>query len=264
MNKQDKKRPLISIITPTFNSAGFLKDNIESVLSQTYPNIEHIIIDGGSTDGTVDIIKEYEGKISYWVSEKDFGIADAFNKGLKASRGEYIQFLNSDDWLADKSVIEEVVEALENNNNPLLLYGCVEMVDRSTGANLWRAGKEFSLKGLILRMTIPHQALFTKREFFDRYGCFDPDLRYSMDYEILLRSLPLLQAVWLNRTIVMMREGGASRSNRGKTILEAARAQVRHGVRSSLTAYSLALFLISGMLLRDLLEALGIRISKRF
>jgi glycosyltransferase involved in cell wall biosynthesis len=256
--------PLISIITPSFNQERFIEQTIQSVLGQNYPNIEYIIIDGGSTDGTGDIIKKYEQQLSYWVSEPDNGVSDAFNKGLRASRGDYIQFLNSDDWLIDSTIISRVIESIKQSDYPLLLYGNAEVVDRSNGEHLWYMGRPFTLRGFLLRMTIGHQALFTRKDYFERYGEFDSGLKYSMDYEMLLRSVPDLHPVWLNYTIVKMREGGISRRHKADAMLTNARVQVKHGVRSPFMAYLFSLIFIAGLSLRSLLEFFGIRISARF
>jgi hypothetical protein len=113
-------------------------------------------------------------------------------------------------------------------------------------------------------MTIAHQVLFTRRDYFDNYGYFDSQLKLSMDYELLLRSVPDLFPVWFDYTIARMREGSASRKNKIATMIEAASVQVRHGIRSPLTAYLLSFIFISGMSIRSFLELLGIRISARF
>jgi glycosyltransferase involved in cell wall biosynthesis len=259
-----REDPLISIITPSFNQEHFIEQTIQSVLGQNYRNIEYIIIDGGSTDGTLNIIKKYGKQLSYWVSEPDRGIADAFNKGIRASRGDYIQFLNSDDWLPDSKIISRVVESIKQSDYPLLLYGNAEVVDRTGGEHLWYIARPFSLRGFLLRMTIGHQALFTRKDYFNRYGEFDPGLKHSMDYELLLRSVPDLRPVWVNYTIVKMREGGISRRDKADAMFTNARVQVRHGVRSPIMAYLFSLIFIAGLSLRSLLEFFGIRISARF
>ena len=238
-------QPLISIITPSFNHGQFIEQTIQSALGQDYPNIEHIIIDGGSTDATPDILKKYEDRIAYWVSEPDIGISDAFNKGIEASRGDYIQFLNSDDWLINDSIISKVIESIKQNDYPLLLYGNTIVVNRQNGQTLWSMGRKFSLGSFLLKTIIPHQALFTRKDYFERYGYFDTNLKHSMDYEMLLRSVPDLNPVWVNYYIVKMREGGISRQDKADAMFTNARVQIRHGVRSPFMAYLLSLIFIA-------------------
>lgn len=259
-----REQPLISIITPSFNHGQFLEQTIRSVVEQDYPNIEYIIIDGGSTDGSTDIIKRYEDHIAYWTSEPDRGISDAFNKGIKASSGDYIQFLNSDDWLIDASVVSRVAESIQKHDFPLLLYGKTEIVDRKSGQTLCSMGRSFSLKRFLLRVTIPHQALFTRRDYFNIYGYFDTSLRHSMDYDMIMRSVPDLSPVWLDYYIAKMREGGISRREKADAMFTNARIQIRHKVRSPFTAYFISLIFIVGLSIRSFLEFLGIRISARF
>ena len=115
-------RPLISIITVVFNCEKYLEETIKSVINQTYDNIEYIIIDGGSSDGTLDIIKKYEDKITYWVSEKDGGIYDAMNKGIELSHGEWINFMNGGDIFFNKTVIEDVFLSNNFKNIDIVYY----------------------------------------------------------------------------------------------------------------------------------------------
>ena len=130
--------PLVSIITAVRNGMPFLADNLESVASQTYPAIEHWLIDGGSTDGTLHVIRTWQTSLTGWVSEPDCGIADAFNKGLARARGEYIMFLNADDALAAPSAISALITAARASNWPDVLYGDCDLVDRQTGKFLYR------------------------------------------------------------------------------------------------------------------------------
>ena len=123
------KLPRISIITPTFNQAGFIEQTINSVLGQGYPNLEYIIIDGGSTDGTVDLIRKYETQLAYWVSEKDGGQSNAINKGLKFATGDIIAYINSDDYYLD-GAFERVANAYRDNPAVDLWHGRCRVVDQ--------------------------------------------------------------------------------------------------------------------------------------
>ena len=155
----------VSILTAAYNSSETLEDCLQSVRNQTYPSIEHIIIDGGSTDGTIGIIKRYEGKIASWVSEPDNGIYDAMNKGLRLASGDIIGILNSDDMYADNSEIETVVRTITENNVDSC-YGDLVYVDRNDTekiARYWKAG-EYKKEKFKTGWMPPHPAFFVKKE----------------------------------------------------------------------------------------------------
>lgn len=184
----------ISVITVNYNDAEGLRRTLESVAKQTYHNIEHIVIDGGSNDGSFDIIKEYVNQcIMYdvlWVSEKDNGIYNAMNKGIRKATGEYIQFLNSGDWYAAPDVLERVAAELEKHNNPEMLFGtCIDIDDKG---NRYPQGKDiiYSLLQLYVA-TYPHETSFFKRELFeaDKYGMFDESLRIVSDWKWFLKAI---------------------------------------------------------------------------
>ncbi len=179
----------ISIITPSFNSVKTIEKTILSVLDQDYKNIEYIIIDGGSTDGTADIIKKYQDRIKYWISEPDKGISDAFNKGLAAATGDYINFQGADDYLLENNVISLMVKDI-NPEDDLLVCGRIKRVSNTAEKDIIfeTSGKFKSKRSLLFRMSLPHQALFTNKRFFDKYGVFDVNNKFCMDYEILLRA----------------------------------------------------------------------------
>jgi len=137
--------PLVSIVTPTLNSESFIEDNIRSIRSQTYPNIEHVIVDGVSTDSTLDIVKKLDPD-AVVISEKDRGISDAFNKGLRLAKGDIIAILNSDDYYADERAIEKVVQVFRTRPETDMLYGKVRCVDQQTGHTLVIYGEPFSFR----------------------------------------------------------------------------------------------------------------------
>ena len=192
LNRQfDEKRPLISIITAVYNSCNFFEETILSIINQNYDNLEYIIIDGGSTDGTVDIIKKYDDRIAYWVSEEDKGISDAFNKGVKVCQGTYINFQGAGDLLETDTVLEDIFGSLKGE--PMFVSGQIKRVDEFNSNKTLYVTKDnrntkFQKKSLLWKMTMPHQGLFTHRDYFKNYGLFDTTLRYSMDYEHLLRA----------------------------------------------------------------------------
>lgn len=183
-----KNKPLISIITVVFNGEKHLEETIQTVINQTYDNVEYIIIDGGSTDKTIDIIKKYEDKIDYWISEKDKGISDAFNKGIKVSRGDYINFQGDGDGFYSSDSLEKVFQ----NINPYEDIFVSAMIQRISpeGEELYRSKyvENFDKKSLLFKMSMPHQGLFTHKSYFERYGLFDINNTFCMDYEHLLRA----------------------------------------------------------------------------
>jgi len=175
------REPKVSIITVCLNSVKTIEQAIQSVINQTYKNIEYIIIDGVSTDGTLDIISKYESHITKWVSEKDKGLYDAMNKGIAMATGDIIGILNSDDWY-ELNALETVVQAFDDETG--MVYGTTEFVynDRYTCAV-----KNGSLKDLVYRMVTSHTAVFVKREVYQQIGVFDLQYQLGADYDFLLR-----------------------------------------------------------------------------
>jgi glycosyltransferase involved in cell wall biosynthesis len=200
----------VSIIVPSFNSVKTIEKTLSSISNQDYPNIELIVIDGGSTDGTVDIIKKYQDKIFYWVSEPDKGISDAFNKGLAVANGQYINFQGADDYLLNPGVIGSIVNGLDPEND-ILVCGKIERIrDSQDKEVIFKTARSFkNKKSLLTRMSLPHQALFTNRKFFELYGNFDTENVFCMDYELLLRAYKNFPKV-INKDIYVSawREGG--------------------------------------------------------
>lgn len=207
------KSPKISIITISFNSENTIKETIESVLSQDYKNIEYIIIDGNSTDKTKSIIGSYRGKISYFVSEKDNGIYDAMNKGIKSSTGDIIGILNSDDFYMNNSVISEVVDKITKCNSDTLyadlLY--VNPEDTNIIKRYWKSG-EFNRVKFEKGWMLPHPTFFVKKEIYNKFGLYSDKLKSAADYEMILRLLYKnnVSTTYLNKITVKMRDGGYS------------------------------------------------------
>lgn len=227
---QDKKRPLVSIITPTLNSERFLRDNIESVLSQTYPNIEHIIIDGGSTDNTIAIVREMDPKAMI-ISEPDDGISDAFNKGLELAKGDIIAILNSDDFYADDDVILKVIETFASKPDIKVIYGKVRCIDPDTGSTLMTYYNEpFSFEKMKKRLIIPHPSIFMHREVYKTTGKFSLKYRICMDHDYLLRVTAKFEPYALDEIFTVMRWGGVSTKNVFLAHREAYRISMANGV----------------------------------
>jgi len=216
-------KPKISIITSVYNGEKFLESCIQSVINQTYENIEYIIIDGGSTDGTVDIIKKHEHRLHYWVSEKDSGIYQAWNKGLAAATGEWIAFLGSDDIIWNSQVLENAVDdiALSLKNNIRYIYGKINLLsDSARIISIWGEPWENSKKNILQYMTVTHCCAFHHRSLFDEYGTFNENFRIIGDYEFLLRSFVKGEdAFFSDRIVAGMHLGGVSANLRSKLTL---------------------------------------------
>ena len=223
------KSPLISIITITRNSEKYLEETIKSVVGQDYPHLEYVIVDGGSTDGTIKIIKKYNGKISKWVSEPDRGIADAMNKGIGMSSGDVIGIIHSDDFYADPTVLRRVADAFSHSPDIKALYGIQDYIDPATGKTLLTWGREADPSEIKKRMYIPHPTLFVKKEVYDAIGLFKLDYRVAMDYEFAIRLTKYTRPYFLNYKIACMRDVGTSGRQYRKAFRESVRALAAHG-----------------------------------
>ncbi len=175
--------PTIAVITVCYNAEKYIEQTIQSVLAQSYPEIEYIIIDGGSTDGTLDIIRKYDEKITKWTSEPDRGIADAMNKGLALASGELILFLHADDYLADPGVLDAAVSQMTGDWD---IYAFDIYFSRGGVLELQRPrGFDWRIN---VKIGMCHQGLVCRRRLFKDIGFFDPDLKIDMDYDFILRA----------------------------------------------------------------------------
>jgi len=215
-------KSVISVITVVNNSAATIADTLLSVASQVYPHVEHIIIDGASMDGTLNVIEQHRGKLAKVISEPDSGIYDAMNKGLALATGEVVGFLNADDVYADKDVLSRVVDIMERESLDAL-FGDVEFFrpeDPTRTVRRYRSAR-FSPDQIALGWMPAHPALFLRRRVYERYGLFRTDYRIAGDFEycarifhgggLVYRSLP--------ETLVRMRTGGISTGGWRNTIL---------------------------------------------
>ena len=230
---KDNSAPLISIIIAVFNKAKTLQQCIDSVAGQTYANKELIIIDGGSRDGTVDLLKANSDKISYWISEPDSGIYNALNKGLSQAKGEWICFLGADDYFWDSQVLEMMSERLVKLPQSIrVAYGQV-MIVNAQGEQIYQMGEHWQkIKKYFLQvMCIPHIGTMHRSSLFEDHGRFDESFRIAGDYEFLLRELKTNDAYFIPDVIVAaMREDGVS-SHHANSLLqfrEAWRARRMH------------------------------------
>ncbi len=210
-----------SVITAVYNNAAHIEDCIKSVTGQSYSNIEYIIIDGGSTDGTVDIIKKYESKLSKWVSEKDNGIYDALNKGIKLATGDVIVFVHSDDMFASVDVLQKAAEVFKEKKCDSV-YGDLLYVSKDNTDNViryWKSGT-YRYNKLFFGWMPAHPAFYVKKKVYDELGLFNTSFRIAADYDVVLRFLHKgkISAEYVPDVFVKMRTGGASNKSAGNII----------------------------------------------
>jgi glycosyltransferase involved in cell wall biosynthesis len=206
----------VSIITVVYNGAEHIRDCIDSVLNQTYSDIEYIIVDGKSTDGTVAIVQSYGTKVARFVSESDNGLYDAMNKGIRLATGEVIGLLNADDFYRHKKVIANMVALFEKTGSDAV-YGDMLYVDRDDTQKLkryWRSGW-YSDNAFKWGWMPGHLSFFAKRALYQKYGMFRLDMKSAADYELLLRFIHKNKAnlSYMNEVTIVMRAGGISNSS---------------------------------------------------
>lgn len=206
----------ISIITVSYNSAATIKDTIDCVLAQNYPQVEYIIIDGASKDGTCDIVRSYGDRIDFFRSEPDQGIYDAMNKGLQKATGEVVGILNSDDFYAHEGVLSQVMSIFEEEEVDSV-YGDLQYIDPIQTEKVvrnWKAGP-FELEKFLYGWMPPHPAFFVRRSCYLRWGLFDESFLLAADYELMLRFLYKYQisTYYLPEVLVKMRTGGTSNAS---------------------------------------------------
>lgn len=206
----------ISIITVVYNGATTIEQTIQSILSQTHKDIEYIIVDGASKDGTLAVIEKYKDRISKFISEPDRGIYDAMNKGIKLATGDVIGMLNADDIYTDDTIIEQVADAFKQPDIDAC-YADLVYVDQNDLAKVIRYWKSCDYRdGLFERGWMPaHPTFFVRKKIYDQHGYFDLDFRLQSDFDLTMRFLRIhkIKSVYIPKIFVTMRIGGAS--NRG-------------------------------------------------
>lgn len=216
----------ITVITVCFNSAKTIERAIQSVISQDYPDKEYIIVDGGSTDGTLDIIKKYEHSITRWVSGKDEGIFDAMNKGIGMAKGDVIAFLNSDDWYME-SALSEVQEMFMEKECDCVC--CDNYVIRKDGSLVYYDVSDIPLEDMFKRMIYYHSAIFARTEFFSRENNFDLKYKIAADYDWMLRVMEQGARIqYLHKPVFTFCYGGVSSVNEVACAREAREIAIRH------------------------------------
>jgi glycosyltransferase len=204
----------ISIITITYNSAATVEDTIRSVIAQDYPDMEYLIIDGKSKDNTLTIVDKYRDRISKVVSEKDKGLYDALNKGIKHATGDVIGMLHSDDLYAHPQVISHVAEAFKKEPSVQGLYADLVFVNRNDTnkvMRVWNSGA-YEENAFVKGWMPPHPTFFVRKECYEQFGGFNTELKLSADYELMLRLIHKnkIKLAYLPEVIVKMRMGGVS------------------------------------------------------
>jgi glycosyltransferase len=213
----------VSIITATYNSSKTLKETLDSLNAQTYQDIEYIVIDGASSDNTLDVLKNSTTNISTLVSEPDKGIYDALNKGIELATGDIIGFLHSDDMFAYPDVIKEIVDKFQSTQCDAV-YGDLEYVSKDNISNvirLWKSGNYHHSK-LKTGWMPPHPTFYMKREKYRQYGSFNLDFKIAADYDSLLRYLHggKVSLEYISSVFIKMRVGGASNRSLSNVILK--------------------------------------------
>ncbi|MDZ7924745.1 MAG: glycosyltransferase family 2 protein [Marinagarivorans sp.] len=219
----------ISIITATWNSAKTINATLASLAIQTHQDYEYIVIDGGSSDNTLDVIKESGARVDHLVSEKDKGIYDALNKGIALATGDYVGFLHSDDFFASSLTLSNMHKLLSEKSSDAI-YADLEYVDKNDTAKVirrWQSG-DYQKSKLKMGWMPPHPTFYMRRDLYQEFGCFDLTYKIAADYDSLMRYLWVkgVKPEYLPEVTVKMRVGGAS--NRSlKNIIQKSREDIR-------------------------------------
>jgi glycosyltransferase involved in cell wall biosynthesis len=254
----------VSVITVCYNSVATIEDTILSVIKQSYPNIEYIIIDGGSNDGTQDIIKKYEHHINYWISETDKGIADAWNKGIRKASGEIIGIINADDFY-EKDAVNVAVQKLTASPDYGFVFGNLEVIGKDGRKKYLLQGSQNYERQINYDMPqIPHPTVFVKKYIYAQCGLFDVAYKTALDYEFLLRLHKNgVKGVYIDYTFATMRLGGESDTNYKRAHNEVAQASIIHGY-VALFAYCRLYYKLSKSYVRHTLDKMGLNFLSRF
>jgi len=207
-----QNEPLVSIITVVFNSKNLLEKTIQSVINQDYRNVEYIIIDGGSKDGTVDIIKKYNDKIAYWISEPDNGLYDAMNKGIQQAKGDYLWFINSGDQIYSDETLRLIIDGGKTYAD--VFYGLTVMIDingKEIGNRRLKPRENLTWKSLRMGMLISHQSIIARKSIIPFY---DLKYRFSADFDWMIKVLKKADSVkYTNLILSKFLDGGLTKQN---------------------------------------------------
>lgn len=257
--------PKISIVTPSFNQAAFLERTIQSVLGQNYPNLEYIIIDGGSTDGSVELIKKYEKYLTYWVSEKDRGQSHAINKGLKLATGDWLAWQNSDD-IYYPGVFRGVAQAAYKQPEVDLIIGNLDLIDANDHVITNLKYVTPTYKSLLAEgMVLANQAAFWQKSIHEKIGYMDESLHYGMDYDWFLRLLSSGTALHVNNAWGGLRMHEATKTALFQDSFQLELSKILHGRKmNKAEVYFYQLRRLYLMLLRGDIAYVVRGISRRF
>lgn len=218
-------QPLISVVTVVLNGERSLERTIQSVLQQTYPQIEYIIIDGGSTDRTPEIIKSYAPHLAYWVSQPDQGIYDAMNFGIRQATGEWIHLLNADDYYCHRTVLADVVPGLQPDRTNYF-----SMVLQFSEGQQKVQRFDFQYWKLFVSAFLPHPALIVARSQYEQIGLYDTALKIAADHDLILRLLQVYPALYRDICLVTMAQGGTSAQQLDRSCQEFREVTCRYGL----------------------------------
>lgn len=249
--------PLVSIIIAVLNGAKTLRRCLDSILSQTYQHWELVILDGGSTDSTISILKEYDLQIRYWKSEPDSGIYGAWNKGLVVARGEWLCFIGADDYYASRDALAKMMTAAADGSEAAFISGRCAQVDQE-GKHIKEFGLQWQWSRERHHHYICHPGSLHHQSLFARYGNFSETYRICGDYEFNLRPGKGLRSAFVDEVILCVGNDGVCRRDAWKTILETLAVQQAHPDISNGTVLLSALSLISERLIYKSLKAIGL------
>lgn len=248
--------PVISVVTVVYNGVAHLEQAMRSVLDQQYPALEYIIIDGGSTDGSLEVIRKYEAQLAYWVSEPDGGISDAFNKGIRKATGTLVGILNADDFYEPGSLHR--VAAAFCSTGAQVIHGKQQYW--RLGDQGWQQDYVFSARQELLpkEMTLNHPTCFVAREVYEQHGLFLTTMRYAMDYELMLRFWQRgVRFLYLETVLANMRLAGTSDQNWARGHRESLEAKLANGIGPA-KAYPYYMYMMLRTTVARLLPALGL------
>ncbi len=212
LEKENLIQPLVSVITVVYNSERFIEKTIKSIINQTYSNIEYIIIDGASTDGTIDLIKKYEKFINKWVSEKDNGLYDAMNKAIELATGKYMWFINSGDEIYTENILTDIFSGLDYM--PDVIYGETKIINfkgQSVGMRRHSVPEKLTWRSLRFGMKVCHQSIMVKKELIEPYYL---DYKYSSDFEWVIRVLRKSNTIYNSKLVLSkFMEGGLTKQS---------------------------------------------------
>lgn len=233
---EEQYGPKISVVTVCYNSAQTIRRTLESVTGQTYRNVEYIVVDGGSTDGTLAIIDEYRYAIAKFVCEPDAGVYDAMNKGVLMATGDWIHILNSDDYYAAPDVLQQVVRSLDpERTNYFLMWR--EFADGRRDLQNW----DYSRWRLFVSAFLPHPALIVSRKQYEVLGLYNTCYRIAADHDMILRLTAKWAGLKHERPLTVMQQGGLSEVNMAESVFEFRTVTESHGLPRILSACVLTL-----------------------